>query len=77
MYCYVVERPPRRRTAKIALFCNVGKDCVIPALNVDTIYNVPRAYHEEVWMWLLNHFGMFDKAGEKVDLSNGQCSYKY
>jgi CTP synthase len=32
---------------KIALFCNVGEGAVIQALDVDTIYAVPRAYHEE------------------------------
>ena len=32
---------------KIALFCNVRKGAVIQARDVDTIYAVPRAYHEE------------------------------
>ena len=32
---------------KIALFCNVSEGAVIQALDVDTIYAVPRAYHEE------------------------------
>jgi CTP synthase len=32
---------------KIALFCNVSEEAVIQALDVDTIYAVPRAYHEE------------------------------
>ncbi len=31
---------------KIALFCNVGKDAVIEALDVSSIYNVPLALHE-------------------------------
>ena len=37
---------PKGERAKIALFCNVRKERVIPALNVDTIYNVPRVYYE-------------------------------
>jgi CTP synthase len=32
---------------KIALFCNLRREAVIQALDVDTIYAVPRAYHEE------------------------------
>jgi CTP synthase len=32
---------------KIALFCNLREEAVIQALDVDTIYAVPRAYHEE------------------------------
>jgi len=33
--------------AKIALFCNVPKDAVITAIDVDTIYEVPLHFHEE------------------------------
>jgi CTP synthase len=41
------ERPiPVEARHKIALFCNVRREAVIPALDVDTIYAVPRAYHE-------------------------------
>ena len=38
-----------RRTSarKIALFCNVRESAVIEALDVDTIYAVPVAYHAE------------------------------
>jgi CTP synthase len=32
---------------KIALFCNLRPEAVVQALDVDTIYAVPRAYHEE------------------------------
>ncbi len=31
---------------KLALFCNVREDAVIPALDVETIYDVPVAYHD-------------------------------
>ncbi len=31
---------------KIALFCNVRPACVIPAIDVETIYQVPITYHE-------------------------------
>lgn len=32
--------------AKIALFCNIEKQAVIPALNAESIYAVPLLYHE-------------------------------
>jgi CTP synthase len=38
--------PPAARK-KIALFCNLREHRVIPALDVDTIYAVPGAYHAE------------------------------
>jgi CTP synthase len=38
--------PPSDRR-KIALFCNVKPEAVIPATDVDTIYQVPIAYHAE------------------------------
>ncbi len=41
------ERPiPEGERAKIALFCNVSPERVIPALNVDTIYAVTESYHD-------------------------------
>lgn len=43
--------------SKIALFCNVHPENVIPALNVDTIYAVPSAYHAEgLDVQVLKHF---------------------
>ena len=32
---------------KIALFCNIGKDCVITAKDVASIYEVPLVFHQE------------------------------
>jgi CTP synthase len=40
------EVPPEERR-KIALFCNVREEAVIEALDVDSIYDVPVAYHRE------------------------------
>jgi CTP synthase len=40
------EIPPDARR-KIALFCNLRPEAVIQALDVDTIYQVPMAYHAE------------------------------
>jgi CTP synthase len=42
------DRPiPEGQRRKIALFCNVREEAVIPALDVDTIYRVPISYHEQ------------------------------
>src|SRR2546421_9638167 len=42
------DRPlPRDSPSKIALFCNVKEQAVIAAEDVDTIYEVPLAFHEQ------------------------------
>ena len=42
------EQPiPEKERAKIALFCNVRPDAVIPAYDLKTIYEAPLAYHNE------------------------------
>ncbi len=71
------DRPiPAGEKRKIALFCNVKESCVIPALDVDTIYDVPNTYHKEgLDSEILNHFGMLDADDEdsnNVDLSKWQ-----
>tara|TARA_R110002020_G_scaffold36894_27_gene110996 strand:+ start:731 stop:2359 length:1629 start_codon:yes stop_codon:yes gene_type:complete len=38
--------PPSERR-KLALFCNVREEAIIPALDVESIYDVPIAYHNE------------------------------
>ncbi|MEX0759564.1 MAG: CTP synthase, partial [Tistlia sp.] len=44
---------------KLALFCNLREEAVIQALDVDTIYAVPRAYHEEgMDAVVCRHFGL-------------------
>ena len=41
------ERPlPDDSKKKIALFCNVNNNCVIPAEDVSNIYEVPRNLHK-------------------------------
>lgn len=59
---------PESEREKIALFCNVRKERVIPALNVDTIYDVPRAYFEQgLDTQILEYFNM--DVSLDVDLS--------
>ncbi|KQN26287.1 CTP synthetase [Sphingomonas sp. Leaf33] len=54
------ERPlPAGERAKIALFCNVPTEAVIPALDAKTIYGVPLQYHAEgLDRAVLNSFGL-------------------
>ncbi len=41
------DRPiPAKERAKLALFCNVRADAVIPALDLKSIYEAPLAYHK-------------------------------
>ncbi len=42
------ERPiPQKERDKLALFCNVRPEAVIPALDLKSIYEAPLAYHRE------------------------------
>jgi len=58
------ERPlPDSDRAKIALFCNVRREAVIPALDAPNIYSVPLQYHNEgLDAEVLHHFGMTSPA---------------
>ena len=62
------ERPlPDSERAKIALFCNVRREAVIPALDAPNIYAVPLQYHREgLDAEVLHHFGM---SSSEPDLS--------
>ncbi len=59
------DRPiPENERRKIANFCNVRVEAVIPALDVDTIYTVPITYHEAgMDREVLRHFGLPAAAG--------------
>jgi len=54
------DRPlPEAERRKIALFCNVRYEAVIPALDVETIYAVPTSYHEQgLDDQVCRHFGL-------------------
>ena len=54
------DRPiPENERRKIALFCNVRPESVIPALDCGTIYEVPLKYHAEgLDREVLRHFGL-------------------
>ena len=54
------DRPiPEAQRAKIALFCNIRPEAVVPGLDVDTIYQVPIDYHEDGFdNQVLRHFDL-------------------
>jgi CTP synthase len=64
------EQPlPDSERRKIAQFCNVPFSAVIPALDVDTIYQVPISYHDAgLDREVLQAFGITDQRGP--DLSS-------
>ena len=47
LLCRSEHELPAAERGKIALFCNLREEAVIPALDVDTIYEAPISYHRE------------------------------
>ncbi len=47
LLCRCEHELPEDQRAKIAAFCNVRKEAVIPALDAKSIYSVPLQYHAE------------------------------
>ena len=62
------EQPlPEDARQKLALFCNIKEDCVIEALDVDTIYQVPISYAEQkLDDQICHHFGIPDPGASKL-----------
>jgi CTP synthase len=70
LLCRCDREIPIEARRKIALFCNLRPSAVIQARDVDTIYQVPIAYHAEGFDdEVCRHFGLAPKAPE---LSNWQ-----
>jgi CTP synthase len=66
--CRADRQIPLNERRKIALFCNVRPSAVIQALDVKSIYDVPRAYHAEgLDREVLDAFGISTADG--LDLS--------
>ncbi len=69
LVCRSDKEIPEKEKAKLALFCNVRPDAVIPAYDLDTIYDAPLAYHKAgMDNAVLDAFGMTEEA-PKPDLS--------
>jgi len=59
LLCRCEQPLPDGERAKIALFCNVRKEAVIPAQDAASIYAVPLQYHAEgLDAEVLRHFGL-------------------
>jgi len=59
LLCRCDREIPADARRKIALFCNLRESAVIPALDVDTIYQVPVAYHDQGFDGeVMRHFGI-------------------
>jgi CTP synthase len=59
LICRCDRQIPDAERRKIASFCNVRTEAVIPALDVKTIYEVPISYHEAgMDREVLRHFGL-------------------
>ncbi|GAB6053975.1 CTP synthase [Magnetospira thiophila] len=67
LLCRSDREIPAGERRKIALFCNVREEAVIPCLDVDNIYRVPLSYHAEgLDDVVCKHFGL---AAPQPDLS--------
>jgi CTP synthase len=67
--CRTEREIPRDARQKLALFCNVQPDRVIQARDVDTIYDVPIAYHNQgLDEQVLKHFGLRPGREAEVEL---------
>ena len=71
LLCRADRDIPEGERRKIALFCNVQTENVIPALDVSSIYQVPISYHEQgLDTQVCKHFGITD--APQPDLSRWQ-----
>jgi CTP synthase len=71
LLCRASHPIPEEERRKIGQFCNVPAERVIPALDLDTIYRVPMAYHEAgLDTQILKVFGIDDAPAP--DLSRWQ-----
>ena len=63
LLCRADREIPLSERRKIALFCNIREDAVIQALDVDSIYEVPRRYSEQGFdKQVLKAFGIDNKS---------------
>src|SRR5262245_3869152 len=69
LLCRCDREIPAGARKKIALFCNIREEAVIPALDASTIYEVPLQYHSAGFdREVLRHFGLADQAARAPEL---------
>jgi CTP synthase len=67
LLCRSVQPLPENERRKIAMFTNVGERAVISALDSDSIYRIPRMYHEQgLDELIVSKLGL---EAEEIDLS--------
>ena len=74
LLCRCEKSLPEDSRKKIALFCNVNDNCVIPAENVSNIYEVPRNLHKYSLDKLVCNF--FNLKTKKPDLKKWELIEK-
>jgi len=63
--CRTVQPLPEEERRKIALFCNVQKEAVISAWDVDSIYKIPMMLHEQMLDEIVCHkLGILARAAD-------------
>ncbi|ABA89186.1 CTP synthetase [Syntrophotalea carbinolica DSM 2380] len=68
LLCRCDREIPRDMKAKIALFCNVSEEAVVTARDVECIYEVPIAYHEEgLDERIIDYLNIWTKAPDLTD----------
>jgi CTP synthase len=68
LMCRCDREIPLGAKNKIALFCNIREERVIPAIDIDTIYAVPLSYHEQgLDTQVCRYFGI-DSAEPNLDI---------
>jgi len=74
LLCRCDREIPAEARRKMALFCNVPPERVIPAIDADSIFEVPITYHREGFdTEILKRFGMLDESIEDtIDLARWQ-----
>ena len=66
LLCRTEIKISKNERDKIALFCNVREEAVIQALDVPTIYEVPRMYHQQgLDDLILKKLGLREKSGTR------------
>ncbi len=68
LLCRCDREVPKDERRKIALFCNVREEAVIQALDVSSIYDVPKAYHGEgLDKQVLKSFGLDEEPAPSLE----------